>query len=457
MEQAQVVVHRPFSRDEPVRVATVLERGIGKPFRVRWDDTGEEAEVKIDTRNLLAPRGSLRHQFLVDPAPIAELFAADPAGIVLRVLSESGRFMTAIQIKDQLVRFQLDEQAVTKAWTAIRKSLAADDRRIRREGMGYRWIGPAFEATRVLPVDAPRAGAADSNEDAAAAVGRPVAGPTDPNPGTPEPITVGQAEAGAAEPCQVQPSPTDAGQAAADRTEAAQLTSVPGREGKEDAPGQEPEVSPAVGSDRTAALETEFAEARRAAADAHQQAEAAMAMAIDAEARAEQAEKTVAEAQARADQATGRMAAAEARAEQAVARAGQAENRADELADRCERLESMLRTEHTRAVGMRAAQERQIRIDVVRALADLAAEVEEIVAAGGDAQVLVERVRGLAMAQGLEPVGSSGAPAKFDPTLHESVGRQPETGATVAVVRPGYRWRFADEEILLHRSVVSTM
>ncbi|MEE3922062.1 hypothetical protein V2I01_38660 [Micromonospora sp. BRA006-A] len=45
---------------------------------------------------------------------------------------------------------------------------------------------------------------------------------------------------------------------------------------------------------------------------------------------------------------------------------------------------------------------------MIRSLADLAAEVEELAAEHTDPEVLVERVRALAYAQALEPVGQAG-------------------------------------------------
>lgn len=130
-----------------------------------------------------------------------------------------------------------------------------------------------------------------------------------------------------------------------------------------------------------------------------------------------------------------------------------AEERARVLAERCERLERDLRSASDRAIRLRTSQERQLRIDVVRALAGLAAEVEEMVIGRATPELIVERVRNLVAGQALHPVGAVGEEPGFDPALHEPLAGAPEPGTPVSVIRPGYRWA-TSEEILLHRALV---
>ncbi len=144
----------------------------------------------------------------------------------------------------------------------------------------------------------------------------------------------------------------------------------------------------------------------------------------------------------------------QAELQRAHGRADQAEKEAHDLAVRCEQLEKLLRQQHERSVGMRAAQERQMQIDAVRALADLAAEVEELAVSGATPEVLVERVRVLVSDQELEAIGQAGAESSFDSEVHEPLVGAPQAGETVTVLRPGYRWR-SQEETLLSRALVS--
>ncbi len=134
----------------------------------------------------------------------------------------------------------------------------------------------------------------------------------------------------------------------------------------------------------------------------------------------------------------------------AAERAEAAEERRRELADRLQRLEEQLRDLQGTEVTIRTAQERQIKIDVIRALADLAAEVEELTAAKAAPEILVERVRGLAATHSLRPIGNANDDAIFDPELHEPIYGTPEPEVPVLVIRPGYIWN----ELVLQRALV---
>jgi hypothetical protein len=148
-----------------------------------------------------------------------------------------------------------------------------------------------------------------------------------------------------------------------------------------------------------------------------------------------------------------------ARAETAAVteRAEAGERRIQELLERCDRLEQILREEHVQAVALRASQERQIRIDVIRALAYLAAEVEELVTNRTAPDVLIERVRSLVAANALQPIGAAGAEVAFDPARHQPIVDAPSAGETVNVIRPGYCWHVSDEDIVIHKALVSPM
>lgn len=151
-----------------------------------------------------------------------------------------------------------------------------------------------------------------------------------------------------------------------------------------------------------------------------------------------------------------RLEEAEARREEAVERGDRAEAQVADWAQRYAELERRLQAQHEHAAGLRASQERQLQIDAVRALAELAAEVEELAAANTAPDVVTERVRGLVSGQELEPIGDVGATVSFDRRLHEPLFGTPREGAAVSVVRPGYRWRADGEDVLLQRAVVST-
>jgi hypothetical protein len=133
--------------------------------------------------------------------------------------------------------------------------------------------------------------------------------------------------------------------------------------------------------------------------------------------------------------------------------AAAAEERARVLVERCERLERDLQSANDRAIRLRTTQERELRIDVVRALAGLAAEIEEMVTGRSTPEIIVERVRSLVAGQALHPIGTVGEESGFDPALHEPLVGTPEPGTPVNVIRPGYLWT-TPEEILLHKALV---
>jgi hypothetical protein len=125
-----------------------------------------------------------------------------------------------------------------------------------------------------------------------------------------------------------------------------------------------------------------------------------------------------------------------------------------ELSARCEELERQLYAADTRSPEVRRAQERQLRIDAVRALAELAMEVEELTANEAEVAVLVAKVRARAHREGLEPIGRAGEETTFDRARHKPIGGGLRDGAAVYVVRPGYTWHAPDEDVLIGKAIV---
>lgn len=101
-----------------------------------------------------------------------------------------------------------------------------------------------------------------------------------------------------------------------------------------------------------------------------------------------------------------------------------------------------------------AARHRQSQIDGVRALAELAIEVEELTANAASSAAMVHRVRARVRRTGLEPVERAGEQTTFDRRRHQSIGRPIRDGAAVVVVRPGYVWKAAGEDVLIAKAVV---
>jgi len=90
----------------------------------------------------------------------------------------------------------------------------------------------------------------------------------------------------------------------------------------------------------------------------------------------------------------------------------------------------------------------------VRALAELATEVEELAVNQASAKALVHRVRACARRHGLEPIEQAGEQSTLDRSRHEPVGRAIDDGTPVVVVRPGYVWKASGGDVLIARAVV---
>lgn len=101
-----------------------------------------------------------------------------------------------------------------------------------------------------------------------------------------------------------------------------------------------------------------------------------------------------------------------------------------------------------------AGRRRQAKIDGLRALAELAIEVEELVANEASGKALVQRVRGRVKRSGLEPVDRAGTETTYDRARHKPIGGAIPEGAAVVVVRPGYLWKSDNGDVTLALPVV---
>jgi hypothetical protein len=118
-------------------------------------------------------------------------------------------------------------------------------------------------------------------------------------------------------------------------------------------------------------------------------------------------------------------------------------------------LEARLRTGYSGGRELRESRERAVQIEAVRALVDVVTEVEELAAAVADHAVLTERVRALAQAFGLEPIGRAGEQVAFGSSQHTPIGSRPLDEERVLVIRPGYSWRRGVEVVLVSKAQVA--
>lgn len=130
------------------------------------------------------------------------------------------------------------------------------------------------------------------------------------------------------------------------------------------------------------------------------------------------------------------------------------------LQQRVAHLEQRLTTVGEELAAARAAQgetrgvhERQVRADLVRVLAKVAAQVSQSAAASEDAGLM--RSVGHAVArEGLDPIGQIARRSTFDPALHDPMGQTISPESQVTVVRPGYTWRDGRDTVVLLKAQV---
>ncbi|MCF6473862.1 hypothetical protein FAF44_36585 [Nonomuraea sp. MG754425] len=132
----------------------------------------------------------------------------------------------------------------------------------------------------------------------------------------------------------------------------------------------------------------------------------------------------------------------------------EAELLVQELTERCNRLERQLQETQAGVLRRRASQDRQLQIDVMRALADLAAEVEELSVRSVSPDTMIARVHGLTATYDLRPIGLVHEKSEFDLKLHKPIAGDPEPGDEVIIRRSGYIWSSSTEEVVLHKALV---
>lgn len=118
-----------------------------------------------------------------------------------------------------------------------------------------------------------------------------------------------------------------------------------------------------------------------------------------------------------------------------------------------ERMTTELRAMREEAHTASEAHDRQVKLDVVTTLANLAISVLQSPKARQDVS-LVQTLEYLTGREGLAPLESAGQRVAYRPTVHDSLGQSLEPGSPVSVVRPGYTYASEKEEIVLIKAQV---
>lgn len=130
------------------------------------------------------------------------------------------------------------------------------------------------------------------------------------------------------------------------------------------------------------------------------------------------------------------------------------------LRERVRHLEAEVRTagQHLAAarsahVDTRQAHENQIKLELLRTIARMAAQVGQSVAAAEDA-ALQRSIAHAAAREGLEAIGQTGDHTVFDPAIHDPMGQQLAPGSPAIVGRQGYTWVDGANSIVLLKAQV---
>ncbi len=117
-------------------------------------------------------------------------------------------------------------------------------------------------------------------------------------------------------------------------------------------------------------------------------------------------------------------------------------------------LEQQARPPFESAREARTVPQRQIRIEAARSVAELAMELEDLVAAGRRRGGVDRPGTGAGEEFDLTPVGRAGDEIRFDPPAHTPIGGHLPDGAPATVVRPGYSWHIGVRDVLVGKAQV---
>ena len=112
------------------------------------------------------------------------------------------------------------------------------------------------------------------------------------------------------------------------------------------------------------------------------------------------------------------------------------------------RVSEQLAAARNADVSLRGNRDRQVRLDLLRAFAVLAAQVKQSEAARADT-ALVRQVDHACRREGLTELAAAGQQVVYDPAQHDSLTPNLSAGSAASVLRSGYTWADGGESIVL--------
>ncbi|MEU9801818.1 hypothetical protein [Streptomyces sp. NPDC051000] len=419
MKSGDLVISRPNDGTDEAGIGIVCLVGDARVV-VEWSD-GQRTEIPLPAPSDIevAPAGSLRHRSLRDAEALQREFAESPVSVLVTLLGERGGTASFGDLRRWIGEFELAGGYDNTWWGNVRKELDTDPRVTKVRG-GAQW--KLLPADRLPQEHMPSIEVATAEHDDVEAAVK-----TEPcSSSAPEsPMSSLAAEPGGTE-CAV-------GLLDENPSQAWVLPGGP----MEEAEGHHTDIH-------------ELSEASLGlSSDERDQYEAALrrqeAAAEELRAERDRLRLRVSDLQAecnRSDEQAGILRQQSADVSSTLV---EADRRAEALADKVQRREEELRQVRQAGRAVSQSQLRQARMDGLRVLAAVLAEVADHVVHAADvsgsaaADALYRRVLTQAAAANVADIGVVGEETGFDPVRH----RFTTTGsaARVVVERPGFAWQ----------------
>ena len=132
----------------------------------------------------------------------------------------------------------------------------------------------------------------------------------------------------------------------------------------------------------------------------------------------------------------------------------EAEEKATERAAKVAELSRDLKMAREEHAGLSSRERRQVILDAVRAMAQVAAMVDAD-GARLEHPELMRKVNAIVERHGLSLTAHRGEQVAFDPVTHSAPGVRPEPGEKVNVARPGYKWSNGEDQVVVLPALVA--
>jgi len=125
----------------------------------------------------------------------------------------------------------------------------------------------------------------------------------------------------------------------------------------------------------------------------------------------------------------------------------------ERLSEQVRRTAEQLAAVRNADVSDRGSRDRQVRLDLLRSLAVVVAQVKQSDSARGDA-ALTRQLDHACRREGLTELASAGQTVAYDPAQHDSLTPDLSSGSPAAVLRGGYTWADGAENVVLVKAQV---